>query len=300
MTTVQRARGAALARAALAGNPSDGYGGAVLAVTLPAWSARAEALPAAELECDPPNVLVEATVRRFARELEPAGLATCIRWSTTIPQQVGLGSSSALVIAVIRALCDLHGAELRSDELAELALAVESEDLGIVAGLQDRVAQAYEGLTFMDFREASTGRGGSYEALDPGLLPPLLIAWRPEAAGHSGQIHSSLHARHRDGEPLVHETMDALAQAARDARDALRGGDLERFCGCVDRTFDLRRRVVELDPLCVEMVEAARNCGASANYTGSGGAIVAACSDPDALDAVAVALDGIGCGVIRA
>jgi glucuronokinase len=301
VTTVQRARGAALARAALAGNPSDGYGGAVLAVTLPAWRARAEAFPAAEFESDPPNFLVEATVRRFARELEPAGLATSIRWSTSIPQQVGLGSSSALVIAVIRALCDLHRVELGSGELAELALAVESEDLGIVAGLQDRVAQAYEGLTFMDFGGTGTGAGGSsYEPLDPGLLPPLLIAWRSEAAGHSGQIHSSLHTRHRDGEPLVYETMASLAQAARDARDALLGGDLERFCGCVDRTFDLRRRVVELDPLCVEMVEGARACGASANYTGSGGAIVAACSDPDGLDAVARALDGIGCGVTRA
>ena len=112
MRTVQRARGAALARAALAGNPSDGYGGAVLAVTLPTWSARAEAATVGELAIEPANALVEATVRRFARELEPSGLATAVSWSTSIPQRVGLGSSSALVIAVLRALCALHGVEL--------------------------------------------------------------------------------------------------------------------------------------------------------------------------------------------
>lgn len=278
----------------------------MLAVTLPAWQAQAEAFPAAELVVDPPNFLVEATVQRFARELEPANLKTVVRWSTSIPQRVGLGSSSALVIAVLRALCELHRVELGPGEMAELALAVESEDLGIVAGLQDRVAQAYEGLTFMDFGTARNGLGGgrnglggSYEQLDPALLPPLLIAWREEAAGHSGEIHSSLHARHRDGEPLVRETMASLGAAARDARDALVDGDFERFRACVDATFDLRRRLVVLDELCVEMVETARACGASANYTGSGGAIVTVCPAERGLDQVARALEAIGCGVAR-
>jgi len=302
VTNVQCAKGAALARAALAGNPSDGYGGAVLAVTLQAWCARAEALPAPEPEIAPANPLVEATVRRFARELEPAGLNTAVRWSTSIPQRVGLGSSSALVIAVVRALCELHGVELEPDRLAAFALSVETEDLGIIAGLQDRVAQAYEGLTFMDFGAAGNGSGvhESYEQLDPALLPPLLIAWRTDAAGHSGEIHAALHARHRDGDPRVDLAMTELAAAARDARAALISGDLARFGGCVDQTFDVRRRILDLDPRCVEMIEVARDCGASANYTGSGGAIVALCPDASRLELAARALVEAGCEVSRA
>lgn len=298
MTTVQRAHGAALARAALAGNPSDGYGGAVLAVTLPAWSARADAIPATELCIEPANALVEATVRRFARELEPAALRTAVRWTTSIPQRVGLGSSSALVIAVLRALCELHGVKLVPADLADVALAVETEDLGIVAGLQDRVAQAYEGLTFMEFGAACNGAAPNYERIDPRLLPPFLIAWRAEAAGHSGDIHSSLRERHDRGEPAVRETMAALASAARDARDALLDGDLERFGRCVDQTFELRRLLFKLDALCVEMVEVARACGTAANYTGSGGAIVAVCRGDEQLDAAARALGSVGCGVV--
>ena len=303
MTNVKRAGGAALARAALAGNPSDGYGGAVLAVTLPAWRARAQAASAAEPEIVPANDLVEATVRRFARELGPAGLETAVQWSTSIPQRVGLGSSSALVIAVVRALCELHGLELEPDRLAAFALAVENEDLGIVAGLQDRVAQAYEGLTFMDFGaggENGSGPHGTYEQLDPALLPPIVIAWRTDAAGHSGDIHAALHARHRGGEPLVAAAMRELADAARGARDALVEGDLGRFATSVDRTFDLRRGLVELDPLCVEMIELARASGASANYTGSGGAIVAICPDTSRLEVVVRALSELGCEVARA
>jgi glucuronokinase len=295
VTVVKGGRGVASARAALAGNPSDGYAGAVLAVTLPQWCARAEATAAPEIEIEPANALVEATVRRFARELGTQGAA--VRWSTSIPQRVGLGSSSALVIAVIRSLGELHGVELPPSELAQLALAVEVEEMGIVAGLQDRVVQAYGGLVLMDF--APEARASPYERLAPELLPGLLIAWREDAAALSGDVHASLRERHRQGDRVAVETMTELAGAAREARDALVAGELERFGDCVDRTFDLRRRMLDLDPRCVEMVELARASGASANYTGSGGAIVAVCRDEPHADAVAGSLVAAGCRVAR-
>ena len=87
------------ARAALAGNPSDGYGGAVLAVAVPEYRARAVAARATKLTVDPPSRLVRATVRRFAQAIEPAARDTAIRWTTSIPRAVGLGGSSAIVIA---------------------------------------------------------------------------------------------------------------------------------------------------------------------------------------------------------
>jgi galactokinase/mevalonate kinase-like predicted kinase len=292
MTAVERATGVGLARAALAGNPSDGYGGAVLAVTLPAWRAEAEALAALGTGVEPANALVEATVERFRRELGVPRRGALVRWATSIPQQVGLGSSSALVIAVLRALCRRHDVALPPDELAALALAVETEDLGIAAGLQDRVAQAYEGLTFMEFDPCR------YERLDPALLPPLLIAWRSEAAGDSGGVHAEL--RQRQGENGLSELMGELAEAARGARAGLLTGDRERFGRGVDRTFDLRRRLMPLDPRCVEMIEAARRTGAQANYTGSGGAIVAVCRDAAHLGEVAAALDRVGASTLPA
>jgi glucuronokinase len=284
--------GSAYARAALAGNPSDGYGGAVLAVTLPWWRAEAHAVRAATPGAEPENALVEATERRFARQLETARAG--VRWKTSIPQRVGLGSSSALVIAVIRALCRVHGVELDPAALAELALAVETEDLGIVAGLQDRVAQAYEGLVFMDFAEA-----GAYWRLDAEVLPPLVVAWRTDAAASSGAVHERLRERHRRGEAQVHRAMGELAEAAREAREALLAGDHDRFAGCVDRSFDLRRRMLELDPRSAEMVRVARGAGAGANYTGSGGAIVAVCRDDRHAGAVAGALERLGCGAAQ-
>jgi glucuronokinase len=282
--------GVAHARAALAGNPSDGYGGAVLAVTLEQLSTTAAASAAMGLLVEPPSVLVEATVRRFAREFERAALDTAVRWTTSIPRGVGLGGSSAIVIAVMRALCELYDVSLDPARLAELALAVETEDLGIAAGLQDRVAQAYGGLVCMDF-----GPDGQYERLDPGVLPPLVVAWRADAAQHSGSVHGSLRTRFEGGEPEVVNGMAELGELARTARTALIAAQRGRFAHAVDSSFAVRRRLLELDPRHVEMIDRARGLGAGANYTGSGGAIVAVCIDAMHVAGVRRALGELGC-----
>src|SRR5437660_886870 len=134
------AEGHAPARAALAGNPSDGYGGAVLALALPGFGATARASPATETTVTPPSEPVAATVRRLARR-HPRAPAAAVTWQTSIPRGVGLGGSSAIVIATLRALGGLQEAVMPDADLAEVALAVETEELGIAAGLQDRVAQ---------------------------------------------------------------------------------------------------------------------------------------------------------------
>ena len=265
--------GSAAARAALAGNPSDLYGGAVLAVVLPSLVAHVAAEPAARLRVDPPNALVEAAAGRL-------GVTARIEWRTEIPRSVGLGGSSALAIATLRAF-----RRMDPSELAELALAVEVEDLGIAAGPQDRYAQAYGGLTFMEF----AGPRPECEPVDPALLPPLVIAWRDAAAEDSGAVHDKL------GKALDREPLRRLADLARNARRALVARDLHQFGRCVDSSFDIRRELMDLDPRHVEMIHAARASGAAANYTGSGGAIVAVCDDRDHQAAVEAALRALGC-----
>jgi glucuronokinase len=287
------ARGTAPARAALAGNPSDGYRGAVLAVAVGELCAQAVASPAPAPAVKPPSELVTATVARLEREFLAGHGPAAIEWSTSIPRGVGLAGSSAIVVATIRALCALHAVSLRPDELAALALAVETEELGIAAGPQDRVAQAYGGLTFMDF----AGGGGRYEPLDPQLLAPLLVCWRGDCGKESGPLHADLRERFERGEETVRRALTDAATAAWDARAALLAGDLARFCRCVDATFDARRRMMSLDPRHVEMIELTRAEGAAANYTGSGGAIVAVCTDADHRTAVAARLGSEGFAV---
>ena len=279
------ASGSAFARAALAGNPSDGHGGAVLAVCVPGLAAHAEARPAAQTRSDPPTALVDAAVARYGRG------PCAVRWATTVPREVGLGGSSAIVTATVRALCALHGDVLAPAALAELVLAVEVEDLGIAAGPQDRYAQAHEGLVLMDF----AGDRPRVERLDPALLPDLYLAWRSDSAQTSHAVHGGL--RERADEPRLRAGMARLGGHARAAKDALLSGDRATFAQAVDASFDERAALLDLDHRHVAMVRAARACGASANYAGSGGAIVGTLPSTG-LEPVAGALRALGCEVI--
>jgi glucuronokinase len=316
------------ARAGLVGNPSDGFGGATVSVAVSNWAARVvvyewpelEILPAEGDRCrfdslelfladarangyDGGMRLVKAAVSRFADFCASRGIELgetfAVRYSSDIPRQVGLAGSSAIVTATLRGLCTYFEVEIADDELPSLALAVETEELGIPAGLQDRVAQVYGGLVFMDFDPAVAGEGGRgrYERLDPSLLPELFIAFRADASERSEVFHSDIRRRYERGDAEVVKVMQQLGELAREARAALVGGDhdeLERLMGA---GFDLRRSLYELDPRHVRMVELAREMGASATFAGSGGAVVGACREQGMLRRLADAFGREGCVV---
>jgi glucuronokinase len=317
---VRPARASAPARAALAGNPSDGYGGRTLALALPQLEARVELVPAAGLELgrassEPVRLagladldralkagrepaLLAAVLRRLGRvrRLPEEGFA--LRVGSSVPPEVGLAASSAIVVAALRVLCQAFEIELTPDDLAAAALEAETEELGIAAGPQDRVVQAHGGLVMMDFAPPS-GAPWSVELLDPALLPPLFVAWRRDAAAHSGEYHAELRRRHAGGDASIHVCMRHLAQLASDARDALLADDHEAFARCMDGSFDERRSMGPLVPAHERMVEVARALGASANYAGSGGAIVGTLP-PGGFDKLRQAFAAERCAVMRA
>lgn len=281
----------AYARVALAGNPSDGYGGATLALTVGNYFAGVSVRAHPTLAVEPDSDLVRAAAVRFAREVHTGASAARLTWKTSIPREVGLGGSSALVIATARALCELSGVELAPARLAAFALAVEADDLGIAAGPQDRIAQAHEGLVLMDFGGAEP----AVERLDPDLLPPLVIAHSRTARAPSGHIHNDLRERVRGGDRDALASIDELARHAHLAREALVARDHEAFGRCLDASFDARARLVELDSRQARLVDVARASGAAANYAGSGGAVICACRDDDHRHQVVEAFEREGC-----
>jgi glucuronokinase len=66
----------------------------------------------------------------------------------------------------------------------------------------------------------------------------------------------------------------------------------------MDATYDLRASMIDLAPGHVEMIEAARSAGASANYTGSGGAIVVLSSSDKIESAARQSLKSLGCEIV--
>ncbi|KAL1812270.1 hypothetical protein DCAR_0624479 [Daucus carota subsp. sativus] len=207
-----------------------------------------------------------------------------LSYDTNIPRQTGLSGSSAIVCAALSCLLDFYKVKhlIKVDIRPNLILNAEKE-LGIIAGLQDRVAQVYGGVVFMDFNKKSMDElgHGVYTPLDIGLLPPLYLIYA-ENPSDSGKVHSTVRQRWLDGDEFIKASMEEVANLALEGHKALTQKDHTKLASLMNRNFDLRRRMFgddALGALNIEMVEVARRVGAASKFTGSGGAVVAFCPD---------------------
>jgi len=296
------------ARAGLLGNPSDMYGGKVISFLIRDFSARVRLWESPHLtfRLHPQHDRTEfadlsdfvtyvarhgyygmqrvlfATCRRFAdychqRAIPLRKANFTLEYETDIPRQFGLGGSSAMVIAALQALLRFYRLQPRAlprAELAQLALSVETQELGIAAGLQDRVVQCYGGLTYMDF----SGPRPHYQRLNSRWLPRFGLAYPSEehiGSLESGRVHAPLRQRWNQGDREVKRVMAQIARCAEEGREALGRRDAERLGRLMDRNFDLRRRLypdTDAEVHNIKLVETARNLGFPAKLPGSGGA----------------------------
>jgi len=98
---------------------------------------------------------------------------------------------------------------------------------------------------------------------------------------------------------VVTGAMETWAGYAAEGRECLLRHDHARLNQLVDANFDLRAKIYQIDRGNLEMVHMAREAGATANFAGSGGAIVGTYEDGAMFDRMVAASKGIGVGVIR-
>jgi glucuronokinase len=315
----------AYARAGLLGNPSDIYGGRVLAFTFRNFAARVVVEPAERVELGTgvsadslvdavalgvagrhgSNALLAAALKTLTDHAPrllalPAGdpqLGCRVTVTTDIPRQVGLAGSSAIVVAALRALTRWFGVALDAAAVAELALRAERDELGITAGPMDRVVQAYGGLLYIDCRPPRSP--GSYLSLDPGLLPPLFVAWDPALGASSGTLHDEVRARWERGDRGVQAVVEELATLADHGREALRARDVARLRRLVDRNFDVRASIWNLGPRDHELVAVGRRRGAAVKFCGSGGSVLGVMRDAAEYPALEEAYRAAGCAILQ-
>jgi glucuronokinase len=321
----------AYARAGLLGNPSDGYYGKTIAFLVRNFRARALLYPSARLEIKPSKSdmpvfenlddlyrttrwrgyyggirIIQALVVRFMDYCRGQGIELpdrnfTIEYESSIPMRLGMGGSSAIITAALRALCRYFEVEIAPAIQANLVLETETRELGMPAGLQDRVVQAYEGLVYMDFcRDLMESRGyGNYERLDPSLLPPVYLAYRTTLSEGTEVFHSNVRERWNAGDPEVVEAMKTWAGYAEQGRDALLRGDYATLGRLIDANFDLRAKLYRISEGNLQMIRAARSVGAAANFAGSGGAVAGTYRDERMYGELAAAMQAAGVAIVQ-
>ncbi|HUT24580.1 MAG TPA: GHMP kinase [Sumerlaeia bacterium] len=295
------------ARAGLIGNPSDGYFGKTIAFSVKNFQAEVTLFPSPELRIEPNQRdhltfrnmsdlvedirfsgyyggvrLIKAAIKKFHEHLvtheipHDAEMNFTVRYRSTIPLRVGLAGSSAIIAATMRALMEFYGVEIPMPFLPTLILRVETEELGIAAGLQDRVVQVYGGCVYMDFDRdhLEEFQYGRYEPIDPALLPPLYIAYRQKLSEGTEVVHNDLRQRWERGDPEVRHGMARFGEITDEFYRALKERDLDRMGELINENFDLRASLCRISQANWDLINAARNVEAPAKFCGSGGAIV--------------------------
>lgn len=308
------------ARIGLMGNPSDIFYGKTISSCITNFHAKATLTESQLLEIKPHSIF-DPTEFPSLKELEATSnrdgyyggirliYATCklfseycrenniilddrnytIRYDTNIPRQVGLGGSSAIIVSLLKALMEFYGLtdeDIPLEIQPNLVLSVETDELGINAGLQDRVVKIYGGTVFMDFDRSimdSLGHG-VYERMDSSVLPNLFLAYMEGPGKDSGKMHNPVRFRFNQRDREIIDAMTTFAGYAMEAKQALEEGDHRRFGELMNMNFDLRRKIYGDDAIekrNLQMIEIARGLGAPVKFPGSGGAVIGMYEDEE-------------------
>ena len=290
------------------------HGGAVLSATISRSArARVRARPDHEYHVESLDLMARAAfaphelvfnghldlVKAVLRELAPErGLDLTL--ATDAPPGSGLGSSSALVVAMLAAVGVAGGARWSPAELAQRAYQVERIDLKIEGGMQDQYAAAFGGLNFIEFH------GEEDVTLRPLQVPAetvqelersLLLAWSGRSRTDDGILRRQVDGV-LGGSARSLESLEAMKALATGMRDALLRGDLADFANGLHEGWRQKRRLASgiATPRLDELYAVGRRAGAAGGKVlgaGGGGYLLFA-TPPGARARVADALEAAG------
>jgi galactokinase/mevalonate kinase-like predicted kinase len=275
-------------RAGILGNPSDIYGGTVLACSIPARATcRLEVSDSEQLPED--TRLWDAATARF-----PLRGPVKVTWHTDIPRSSGLSGSTALLAATLACVLkraghdlDLASPDARS-AFAELVRDVERHEADIMCGYQDAYMIVHGGINLMNFagkHPRHPGPPANLQSIDA-PLPFLLVTTGVERL--SGAVHGPMSERWLAGDQEVIAAIERIGQLAEPGAHALQNQD---FAALAELMTENQRLIASVggsgDPVeqliarcLVHGAMAAKLAGA-----GMGGTVIALTDDPANLEA---------------
>lgn len=289
-------------RCGVLGNPTDGYGGAVIAASLQ-QRARVQLEPAGTTSLTVCGTTVAVSGRHdlelagdfcdvarsvVARLPEALERPFVLRADTEVPMRAGLAGSTAILIAILGAVLRWLHRSPSPYHVAELARDIEFEGLRVVCGFQDQYMAAFGGVNYLDFAAKDPHTRGprvfaTVEPLAPHLDDlPLLLA-NTGVQRHSGSVHGGLRERWIQGEPAVVEGYRRIVAIAREGKVALLQREWRRVGELMNENHAIQRDLGgsgEANERLIAAALASGAWGAKLAGAGKGGTIIALHEDP--------------------
>ncbi len=191
------------------------------------------------------------------------------------PPGTGLGTSSAVTVALVGAFQHYLKEAWTSYEIAELAYRIERTELGVKGGRQDQYSAAFGGFNFIEFN-------GTRTVVNPLKIRPdvvnelayrLLLVYA--GGGHySNELIESQQRGYTDRRPESVEALDATKQLAIEMKNELLRGNINEMGELLDEGWQLKKKFTDgiSNPHVDVMYAKAREAGAlGGKLTGAGG-----------------------------
>lgn len=210
-----------------------------------------------------------------------------------IPIAMGLGSSAALAVAIIRAFDKLAGKGMSDAEVEKLAFECEKISHGTPSGIDNNIATYGEAVLYSKSAHSRT------KSIKLTEVPPIVIA-SSGIRGNTREQVAGVRTRYDRNRALYSVIFDEIDEISKAGTIALTNCDYEQLGLMMNVCHGLLNAIEVSTPEIEKMIAIARHNGAiGAKLTGAGGggSIVALC--PDKVSDVARALDTAGYQIVR-
>ena len=231
---------------------------------------------AEKLDIDGNASLIKGVYNRIVRDYRPKWDGFKITTYNDAPAGSGLGTSSTMVVCIIKAFVEWLSLPLGDYEIARMAYEVERKDLNLSGGKQDQYAAAFGGFNYMEFLENDMVIVNPLKVkrwITDELEASLLLYFTGRSRS-SAEIIDQQRDNTSKGETKSIEAMHRIKQSAKDMKLALLKGDMREFARILGQAWEDKKKMADAitNPIIEHAFDTAVNAGAVAGkVSGAGG-----------------------------
>jgi len=231
---------------------------------------------ATQLDIDGEASLIKGVYNRVVRDYGLQPLSFKITTYNDAPAGSGLGTSSTMVVCILKAFVEWKGLPLGDYEIAKLAYEIERKDLQLSGGKQDQYAAAFGGFNYIEFLQNDMAIVNPLKIkrwIVDELEASMLLYFTGRSRSSAAIIDEQKKNTERGSSDAI-EAMHRIKQSAIDMKLALLKGDISAIAGILQQAWEDKKKMAThiTNPMIQEAMETALQAGAKAGkVSGAGG-----------------------------